>query len=167
VNSSGQSSSSGGTGKTTAEMKTKSIFTDAGWDFVGEVINGSNDIWKICEGTNYPKLAWQIPLAGDFVCPDGVEMNDLAMLCEEWLFDEIPADVWPEDGDGIVNFFDWAIFANQWQIKVNYESLADFAEQWLKTGISYCIADIAPDGGDRIVNMVDFAAFANNWLAGL
>jgi len=148
-------------------MKTKSIFTDAGWDFVGEVINGSNDIWKICEGTNYPKLAWQIPLAGDFVCPDGVEMNDLAMLCEEWLFDEIPADVWPEDGDGIVNFFDWAIFANQWQIKVNYESLADFAEQWLKTGISYCIADIAPDGGDRIVNMVDFAAFANNWLAGL
>lgn len=31
---SGQSSSDGGTGKTTAQMKTKSTFTDAGWDFV-------------------------------------------------------------------------------------------------------------------------------------
>lgn len=167
LNSSGQASSAGGTGKTTAEMQTRSTFTDAGWDFVGEVINGTNDIWKICEGTNYPKLSWQIPLLGDFVCPDGVEMNDLAVLCEEWLLEEIPADVWPDGGDGIVDFFDWAIFANQWQITVNYESLADFADQWLKTGASYCIADIAPDGGDGIVNMLDFTVFANNWLEGL
>jgi len=36
---SGRSSSAGGTGKTTAQMKTKSTFTDAGWDF--------SDIWNI------------------------------------------------------------------------------------------------------------------------
>jgi hypothetical protein len=164
---SGRTSSSGGTGKTTMEMQTKSTFTDASWDFVGEVINGPNDIWDICDGTNYPKLVWQISLAGDFVCPDGVEMNDLAVLCEEWLLDEIPADVWPDDGDGIVNFFDWAVFASQWQIEIDLEGLSDFAKQWLKTGAKYCISDIAPDGGDGIVNMLDFAVFANNWLEGV
>jgi hypothetical protein len=163
---SGQSSSAGGTGKTTAQMKTKSTFTSAGWDFVGEVINGPNDIWKICEGTNYPKLSWQIPLLGDFVCPDGVEMNDLAELCEEWLLKELSSDVWPEGGDGIVNFFDWAELANEWQVSIDFEALADFAKQWLKTGARYCIADIAPaEGGDGIVNMPDFAVLANNWLA--
>ncbi|MBI9038792.1 MAG: T9SS type A sorting domain-containing protein [Bacteroidales bacterium] len=58
---SGQSSSSGGTGKTTAEMKTQSTFTDAGWDFVGETTNGTNDYWSI-DGSNnnaYPWLSWE------------------------------------------------------------------------------------------------------------
>jgi hypothetical protein len=82
------------------------------------------------------------------------------------MFEEIPADVWPEGGDGIVNFFDWAVFANQWQITADYESLADFAEQWLETGANHYIADIAPAAGDGIVNMADFAVLANNWLAG-
>jgi hypothetical protein len=154
-------------GTTTAEMQTRGTFTNAGWDFVGEVINGPNDVWDICEGTNYPKLSWQIPLAGDFVCPDGVEMHDLAVLCEEWLCEELSADVWPEGGDGIANFFDWAVFANQWQITDGFEAIIDFAEQWLKTGARYYIADIAPAGdGDGIVNMLDFAVIANNWLEG-
>ncbi|MHC4500199.1 MAG: GLUG motif-containing protein [Planctomycetota bacterium] len=46
-------------GETTANMQTKSTFTDAGWDFVGEIINGPNDIWDICLVPDYPKLAWQ------------------------------------------------------------------------------------------------------------
>jgi hypothetical protein len=167
VNSSGQEVSDGGTGKTTAEMQTMSTFTDAGWDFVGEVINGPNDIWKICEGTNYPKLSWQMPLAGDVVCPDGVDFYDFAVFANQWLLEELSSDVWPSGGDGIVNFFDLAVLANQWQIAIDYESLADFAEQWLKTGISYCTADIAPDGGDGIVDTADFAVFAGNWLEGL
>jgi hypothetical protein len=56
---SGQTRSAGGTGKTTAEMQTASTFLDAGWDFVGETVNGSEDIWKIAEGVGYPRLAWQ------------------------------------------------------------------------------------------------------------
>ena len=48
VNSSGQPTSAGGTGKTTAEMKTLSTFINAGWDF--------NDVWRICEGFGYPRL---------------------------------------------------------------------------------------------------------------
>jgi hypothetical protein len=154
-----------GTPLTETQMKQQSSFV--GWDFVGEVINGTNDIWKICDGMNYPKLSWQIPLAGDFVCPDGVEMHDLAVLCEEWLCEELSADVWPEGGDGIVNFFDWAVFASQWQIAVDYQTIAEFAGQWLRTGARYYIADIAPaGGGDGMVNMLDFAVFANNWMEG-
>ncbi|MBA7525672.1 hypothetical protein ES705_17825 [subsurface metagenome] len=47
---SGQAASEGGTGKTTAQMKTESTFTDAGWDFAA--------IWTICSGVNndYPCL---------------------------------------------------------------------------------------------------------------
>jgi len=60
---SGQSSSDGGTGKTTVEMKTQSTFTDAGWDFYGESVNGSDEFWNIGNGRNdgYPYLKWEYP----------------------------------------------------------------------------------------------------------
>jgi len=51
------------TGKTTTQMKTQSTFTDAGWDFVGESANGTEDIWDIDEtgvtNDGYPYLSWQ------------------------------------------------------------------------------------------------------------
>jgi hypothetical protein len=86
LETSGQTASDGGTGKTTAEMQTPSTFIDAGWDFVCETENGTEDIWSICEGTNYPRLVWQIP-AGDFVCPDGITIEDFAFFMEHWLDD--------------------------------------------------------------------------------
>ncbi|MCF8358198.1 MAG: T9SS type A sorting domain-containing protein [Prolixibacteraceae bacterium] len=59
---SGASSSAGeATGKTTAEMTTYSTFFNAGWDFLDESTNGSNDYWGINSEDNggYPFLAWQ------------------------------------------------------------------------------------------------------------
>ena len=56
---SGQTMSHGGTGKTTAEMQMASTFLEAGWDFVDETENGSYDIWKISEGLDYPRLWWE------------------------------------------------------------------------------------------------------------
>jgi surface protein len=55
---SGQNTSDGGTGKTTAEMKTESTFTGAGWDFARETANGTDDHWGIDANTNngYPYL---------------------------------------------------------------------------------------------------------------
>jgi rhodanese-related sulfurtransferase len=61
IQTSVQSTSVSGTGNTTAEMQMESTFTDAGWDFVGETINGPNDIWWILEGRDYPRLWWQLP----------------------------------------------------------------------------------------------------------
>jgi hypothetical protein len=56
---SGRSTSAGGTGKTTAEMQAARTFLDAGWDFVGETANGTEDIWWIDEGKDYPRLWWE------------------------------------------------------------------------------------------------------------
>jgi len=58
---SGQHTSAGGRGKTTAGMQTASTFLDAGWDFVGESVNGTEDIWWILEGQDYPRLIWELP----------------------------------------------------------------------------------------------------------
>ncbi|MCX5643323.1 MAG: hypothetical protein NTZ17_01365 [Phycisphaerae bacterium] len=56
---SGQAKSTGGTGKTTAQMHTAKTFLDGGWDFVGETANGTEDTWWILEGKEYPGLAWE------------------------------------------------------------------------------------------------------------
>jgi hypothetical protein len=59
IETSGKIISSGGESKTTAEMKTLSTFTSSGWDFVGETANGTEDIWWILEGRDYPRLWWE------------------------------------------------------------------------------------------------------------
>jgi predicted outer membrane repeat protein len=56
---SGQSTSRGGDGKTTAEMQTAGTFLDARWDFVDETENGTEDIWWILEEQDYPRLWWE------------------------------------------------------------------------------------------------------------
>jgi hypothetical protein len=139
--------------RTTGQMQTKSTFTSAYWDF-------AND-WKICDGTNYPKLLWQQSLAGDFACPDGVDFIDYSVLAKQWMLEKLSYDVAPAGGNGIVNFLDWAVFANSWQ--GNMIQLSEFMSQWLQPGMYN--ADIAPvPDGDGIVNTLDFAAFAENWL---
>ncbi len=57
---SGQVSKRGGAGKSTGQMQTAATFLDAGWDFVGETENGTEDIWWILEGKGYPRLSWEI-----------------------------------------------------------------------------------------------------------
>jgi hypothetical protein len=58
---SGQTTSFAGTGKTTTEMQTAGTFLDAGWDFFDETENGTDDIWWITEGQDYPRLWWELP----------------------------------------------------------------------------------------------------------
>jgi len=53
---SGQSSSSGGTGHTTSEMQTLSTFS--AWDIVDES-SYVNEEWFIDSGNDYPRLGWQ------------------------------------------------------------------------------------------------------------
>jgi hypothetical protein len=59
IQTAGQTTSVGGTGKTTAQMQTARTFLDAGWDFVGETKNGTADLWWILEGRDYPRLWWE------------------------------------------------------------------------------------------------------------
>ncbi len=101
----------GGTGLPTSDMQKAITFTDAGWDF--------DDTWKICDGTNYPKLSWQTTPPGDFVCPDGVEMIDLWFLTQHWLDgncgESNDCDRVDMNGNGVVNFDDFSVFANVWR----------------------------------------------------
>jgi len=109
VETSSKSTSAGGTGLTTVEMQTENTFTAAGWDF--------NDVWAICETTNYPRLMWQIP-TGDIACPDGVDFIDVSFLVEHWLDTDcgISDDCGGADIDlsGDVDFGDFAILAADW-----------------------------------------------------
>jgi hypothetical protein len=107
---SGQSDSPGGTGKTTAEMQTITTFSDVAWDFI--------NTWTICDGTNYPVLLWQIPVA-DFLCPDGVNFIDFALFAQHWL--DRPcgtANYYCQgtdlDHSGSVDFPDLEIFVDNW-----------------------------------------------------
>jgi hypothetical protein len=40
-------------------MNAASTFIEAGWDFADEIANGTQDIWWIREGKDYPKLFWE------------------------------------------------------------------------------------------------------------
>ncbi|UCC97431.1 MAG: hypothetical protein JSW66_16500 [Phycisphaerales bacterium] len=110
MQTSGQSTSAGGTGKTTAEMQTISTFTDAAWDFW--------NTWTMCEGTNYPVLLWQIPPA-DFQCPDGVDIIDFSFFAAHWHMRGCSAaNSYCEGTDinhsSMVDLLDLEIFADRW-----------------------------------------------------
>jgi len=80
IETSGQTTSAGGTGMTTAEMQMASTFLEASWDFVDEAANGTDDIWWILEGQDYPRLWWEATEANFIVVDDFESYND---LCSE------------------------------------------------------------------------------------
>ena len=82
IETTGQTTSVGGTGKSTVEMKTLSTFTSAGWDFVNETANGTDDIWTIDEHVDYPKLVWSLV---DFIGSSEVDFEDYSFFAEQWL----------------------------------------------------------------------------------
>jgi hypothetical protein len=75
VNTSGWTTSADGTPKTTAEMKTESTFTSAGWDFI--------EVWDIGENQTYPFL--RTYLAGDINHDGVVDFRDITHLAADWL----------------------------------------------------------------------------------
>jgi hypothetical protein len=106
-----------GTPLTDEEMKQQSSFV--GWDFTNETANGTNDYWRMCvDGVDYPRLNWE-SIAGDFMCPDGVNVEDLDYFVQRWLLGDCTldnnycggADI---DGSGVVDSADFAIFAQHW-----------------------------------------------------
>ncbi|HCO92684.1 MAG TPA: hypothetical protein DIU00_01830 [Phycisphaerales bacterium] len=57
IDISGQVSSAGGVGLTTEQMQDIQTYLDAGWDWIGEIENGTSEIWQTPEGGGYPVLA--------------------------------------------------------------------------------------------------------------
>jgi hypothetical protein len=62
IETSGQATSDGGTGKTTAQMKSITTFTGAGWNVIAVANAGTRNpayTWNIVNGVTYPFLSWQ------------------------------------------------------------------------------------------------------------
>jgi hypothetical protein len=105
-----QTKSVGGTGKTTTEMHSADTFLALNWDF--------SNVWTICDGLHYPVLLWQIP-PGDLCCPDGVNFEDFVWFAANWRHRDCGAanlDCGGADLDksGSVDLRDLAIFAENW-----------------------------------------------------
>jgi hypothetical protein len=81
VESNSQAESDGGEGRTTAEMQTASTFLDAGWDFVGETENGTDDTWTILEGHEYPRLTWEVRASLPDPPDSATDVLQPSMLC--------------------------------------------------------------------------------------
>ena len=130
IQTSGLTISDGGTGETTVNMKKEKTFTDAGWDFVGETINGTDDIWWILENITYPKLNWQRTLPPGGPGGPGGPPGPGPIYFPDYNF------------DGIVNFVDFAIFADAWLTENPFISL----------------------DGDNYVDINDLEIFCYYWL---
>ena len=48
-------------------MQTTVTFLDAGWDLVDETDNGTENIWWIIEGQDYPQLTWEFEKSAKFI----------------------------------------------------------------------------------------------------
>jgi hypothetical protein len=61
IETSGQSTSDGGTGKNTTEMQDIATFSGAGWDIMAVALNETNAayIWNIVDDVTYPFLSWE------------------------------------------------------------------------------------------------------------
>ncbi len=102
-------------GKTTQEMKTQSTFADVGWDFIGEIVNGPNDVWTIKEGVDYPQLVWPLVNLVGWYEVDGL---DFVYFASRWR-DENCGDSDDCDGVdfdflGVVDWRDFSVFCNHW-----------------------------------------------------
>ncbi len=100
-------------GLNTEQMCQRATYIEAGWDFIEETTNGTNDLWSICEETNYPRLIWQIPL-GDYLCPDGVALEDFSLFAQYWLEADERVNL---INDNTIDIDDLRLFCENWLAK--------------------------------------------------
>ena len=151
IQTSGQDNSSGGEGKTTAQMQDRATFIDAGWNFV--------NIWTFCpdvaDPDTYPFLAWQGCVlsgpCGGFANPIGdlsedctIDWSDFALFASCWLDSGCEDPDWCDGADldhsGEVNWADFAVFAAHWlesappELEMFYNFSLDVHPGWDTSG---------------------------------
>ncbi len=107
-------------GLPTAQMQIRITFADTDWDFTYESTNGTADIWRMCvDGVSYPQFAWEFAQRGDFACPDGVGLSDLAVFVEAWASGAGDANWNPGCDirmDERIDLSDFGMFGENWQV---------------------------------------------------
>ncbi len=117
---SGLANSDGGTGKTTAQMKTLSTFTSAGWDFSAS--DGDSADWMMLRpAEDYPRLTWQPVYPGDIAGLYGVNIVDYSEISAHWGQTGCPTGCENADinGDGIVDIDDLKYLIENWLAKTD------------------------------------------------
>ncbi|MHC4155277.1 MAG: GLUG motif-containing protein [Planctomycetota bacterium] len=171
--------------KTTAEMMMQTTFTDAGWDFVGELDNGTDDIWRMCwDGGWYPRLAWQFHQWADFVCPDRVDFKDFSYLAARLgrvdCADSNNCDGADLDYSGAVDSNDVRILTELWlkgraapgelaiPAGVDFADYAKLTSRWLN---HECWLEHNCNGTDLdfsgVIDWRDLKVLADHWLEAL
>ena len=101
-------------GLTTAEMQIMSTFTDIGWDFVDEEINGLEDIWEIDNTVNngFPfisELGWSVGgIFSNFSAfpTSGFSPLTVNFVDESVLTDTLVTWQWDFENDGIIDSYE-------------------------------------------------------------
>ncbi len=71
-------------GITNDQMHDINTFLKAGWDFVNETQNGTDDIWRMPYVIDAPILSWQRDIPGDITGTYGVDLEDFAVISKAW-----------------------------------------------------------------------------------
>ncbi|MBN1765595.1 MAG: hypothetical protein JW860_10085 [Sedimentisphaerales bacterium] len=110
-------------GRTTEQMMQQATFVahPENWHFVDSSMMHDEFTWRMCEdGVDYPRLWWEPP-AGDFLCPDRVDMNDFNLLSLCWPQETIYSG--PKECElidiklafsEVIDIDDLVIFASNW-----------------------------------------------------
>jgi len=96
--------SAGGDGRSTSQMSVSATYLAAGWDFVAEKANGTQDLWYMPAAGGYPRLAWELA-AADFNVDGRVDFRDYSRLAAQWR---------QAGTAGFVGFSDLMCFADLW-----------------------------------------------------
>jgi hypothetical protein len=152
-------------GKTTAQMKTKSTFTGAGWDFVGETVNGRNDIWYILEGKDYPKLWWQLPV-DDFNDCNAAPLWTAYQLTPELAYLTETNGRLEVNNIGSLDYTEALYISDGWRLDANkpFAFKVDYHFSKLGSGNGKVILGLGPNFADPNAQWAQFeAGSANNY----
>jgi hypothetical protein len=157
IETSNMDSSDGGTGLTTVEMMKEITFTDAGWDFVFESFNGSEDIWMIHEHHDYPKFTYQN------ISPNSVPGPDQTAYAWVDGYAKVVLDAndsYDPDGDELTYQWSWSVDGNDYEVNdVNFTAFLPVGLHTFELVVNDGIDDSEPNYCD--VNVIEPLSLEN------